>query len=310
MRDPYQVLGVPKSATQAEIKTAYRRLARTLHPDINPNDKRAEERFKEVTAAYDLLGDAAKRERYDRGEIDATGAERHRGYRSSASAGASAGARGAGFKSGSKFSAEDIMEELFRRRDRARSGAGAGSTRSGTGGSFKVHGSDTSYTLRVSFEEAAQGVTKRITLSTGKSLDVKIPAGTKDGTTLRLKGQGQAGAGGGNPGDALIEVRVEDHGWFQREGRDIRMDLPVSLPEAVLGGKVTVPTLAGKVAVTIPPGSNTGTVLRLKGKGMAEGGEAGDQLITLKVVLPDRPNAELEDFLRRWAEKNAYDPRK
>ncbi len=298
MKDPYQVLGVGKTASGDEIKTAYRKLARTLHPDLNPGNKQSEERFKEVSAAYDLLSDTAKRGKYDRGEIDASGAEKARySYRSYAESGK--GGKYRDFDFG--FGAEDIMSDIF--------GARTGRTQSGA--RMRLKGADQHYSLKVSFIEAAQGTTKRITLPNGKSLDVRIPPGVEDGQTLRLKGQGAPGTGGGEAGDALVEISVEAHAFFSREGHDIHLDLPVTLPEAVLGAKVTVPTIHGKVTVTVPPGSTSGTTLRLKGKGIGhgKGGEHGDQFIKLKVMLPDKPDAELQAFLQQWSKTHPYDVR-
>lgn len=296
MKDPYQVLGVGRTAGADEIKKAYRKLARTLHPDLNPGNKQAEEKFKEVSAAYDLLSDQDKRAKFDRGEIDASGAEKARySYRNYAEAGK--GGKYRDFDFG--FGAEDIMSEIFGR-------GGRGGQR------MRMKGADQFYSLKVSFVEAAQGCTKRITLPNGKSLDVRVPPGVVDAQTLRLKGQGAAGAGGGEPGDALIEITVESHPFFVRDGHDIHLDLPVTLPEAVLGGKVTVPTIDGKVTLTIPPGSNTGTTLRLKGKGIAHGkaGDKGDQFVKLKVMLPDHPDPDLQKFLQTWSNAHAYDVRK
>lgn len=298
MKDPYLTLGVGKKATADEIKTAYRKLARTLHPDLNPGNKQAEERFKEVSVAYDLLSDADKRGKFDRGEIDASGAEKPRySYRSYAEAGK--GGKYRDFDFG--FGAEDIMSDIFG----ARGGRGAGQQR------MRLKGADQFYSLRISFAEAALGETKRITLPNGKNLDVRVPPGVEDGQTLRLKGQGSPGTGGGEAGDALVEIAVEKHPFLIREGNDVQLDLPITLPEAVLGGKVTVPTIDGKVTVTVPPGSNTGTTLRLKGKGIGHGkaGARGDQFVRLKVMLPDKPDAELQKFLENWARSHDYDVR-
>ncbi|MTJ79825.1 MAG: J domain-containing protein [Telmatospirillum sp.] len=299
MDDPYKVLGVARDATQDQIKSAYRKLARSLHPDLNPNNKQAEERFKKVSAAYDLLGDTAKRARFDAGEIDASGTERmrqsHRAYTDDPS----------GFRFGN--SAEDIFSELLRRRNKGRSAGWNPFEQAQERPAAK--GADSEYSLKVTFAEAVMGTTKRITLPTGKHLDVKVPPGTRDGAKLRLKGQGNAGRAGGPSGDALIEMRVDSHPFFTLDGHDILATVPVTLPEAVLGGKVTVPTVDGKVTVTVPPGSNSGTVLRLKGKGAPNGKTRGDQLVTLKVMLPDRPDSELEHFLKTWSAKYPYDVR-
>jgi DnaJ-class molecular chaperone len=299
MRDPYQVLGLTKSASAEEIKQAYRRLAKQFHPDLNPGRPDIEQRFKDVSGAYNLLSDAEKRGRFDRGEIDANGNERpmHRAY-------AGGGARGAGGDFGG-FDAEDIFSDLFGagRRRGAAGGAGAG---------FKSRGTDIAYSVTVPFTEAALGTKRRINLSTGKSIDVAIPPGTEDQQKLRLKGQGMSGIGGGPAGDAIIEVHVETHPFFIRKEQDIHLELPISLPEAVLGATIKVPTLDGQVAVKVPRGSNTGGTLRLKGKGIADpkGGPSGDQYVKLKVFLPDPPDAELSTFLERWSKDRSYDVRK
>ena len=302
MRDPYTVLGVAKGASDSEIKAAYRKLAKKLHPDLNPGDKAVEQKFKEITAAYDLLSDKEKRGKYDRGEINADGTPRydsafHRAYAQSA------GGRG-GYDFGQANEFEDIFSDLF---GRARRGGAAGGRRAYTG---QARGNDVQYTVQVSFAEAAKGIRRRITLYDGKSLDVTIPPGTEDGQTLRLRGQGMPGLGGG-AGDAYITVQVQQDAVFDREGSDIHVTVPVTLDEAVLGGKIRVPTIDGPVSVTVPPGSNTGSRLRLKGKGVAkQGGSRGDQIVHLEVVLPDRPDDELRSFLQGWALRHPYDVRK
>ncbi|MGE5514692.1 MAG: DnaJ C-terminal domain-containing protein [Bacteroidota bacterium] len=292
MKDPYEVLGVAKSASDDEIKKAYRQLARKLHPDLHPGDKRAEDRFKDVSAAYDFLSDATRRRQYDDGEIDATGAQRRRAWRGHG------GGAGRSSRSGFDFgtSADDILAEMLRRKARGRQGAADGN-----------RGADVRHTLVISQAEAAAGTTKRVTLLSGKSLDVRIPPGTSDGQTLRLKGQGHAGIGG--DGDAFIDIKVDLPAGFTKRDLDVLLDLPVSVQEAVLGAKVTVPTTDGKVVITIPPGSNTGSVLRLKGKGLAgAAGARGDQLVTLKVVLPEN-DAEFRKLVEKWGPRNGYDPR-
>ncbi len=311
MDDPYKVLGVSRDATADQIKTAYRKLARSLHPDLHPNDKQAEDKFKKVGSAYDLLGDAKKRARFDAGEIDANGSEQR--TRGRARSGASAAGGGAGFGGFGGFgfggeSAQDIFDELLRRKDKGRQKGW--SPFDDQPGMAPATGGDAHFSLKISFAEAALGATKRITLTSGKNLDVKVPPAAKDGSTLRLKGQGHAGRGGGPAGDALIEIQVTPHPFFQREGDDVTINLPVTLAEAISGAKVTVPTIDGKVAVTIPPGANSGTTLRLKGKGAGTAGARGDQLVTLKVMLPDRADDELADFLKKWESKNPYDVRK
>lgn len=256
MRDPYQVLGLTRSASAEEIKQAYRKLAKQYHPDLNPGRPDIEQRFKDVSGAYNLLSDTEKRGRFDRGEIDANGNERplHRAY---SGGGRSAGA-GAGDFGG--FDAEDLFSDLFGA-GRRRGGAGAGA-------GFKQRGTDIAYSVTVPFTEAALGTKRRINLSTGKSIDVAILPGTEDQQKLRLKGQGIAGMGGAPAGDAIVEVHVEQHPFFVRKESDIHLELPISLPEAVLGATIKVPTLGGQVAVKVPRGSNTGGTLRLKGKGI------------------------------------------
>ena len=299
MKDPYSVLGVGKSASQDEIKKAYRKLAKALHPDLNPDDEAVEKRFKDVSAAYNLLSDSAKRAKYDRGEINADGAPRydsafHRAY-------SKAGEQpGGGFDFGGGGDFEDLFSDLFGRARRGGSGRGG-----------RVKGRDVEYTVQVSFAEAARGVRRRIALYDGKSLDVTIPPGTEDGQTLRLRSQGMPGLGGGPAGDAYVTVQVQEDTRFKRQGRDILVTVPVTLDEAVLGGKITVPTIDGKVSVTVPPGSNTGSRLRLKGKGVPgkRGGGRGDQIVYLEVVLPDRPDEELRSFLQGWVVRHAYEVR-
>jgi len=294
--DPYEVLGVKRNASAEEVQKAYRGLAKRLHPDLNPSNRDAEEGFKRISAAYDILGDAEKRGKFDRGEIDASGAERPQRpfYRDFAGAGEGYDpyASDAGF---ADFAgSDDVFADLFRRGGRAR---------------IRMPGADIHYRLPVEFLEAVNGATRRITLPDGSSLDLKIPPGAQDGQILRMKGKGQPGIGGGPPGDALVEIAVQPHTLFTRNGDDIRLDLPISLTEAVLGGHVTVPTPTGSVTMTVPKGSNTGTVLRLKGKGVArQDGGRGDQYVTLKVVLPSG-DPDLEAFVRDWAEGKAHNPR-
>jgi DnaJ-class molecular chaperone len=297
MRDPYQILGVARDADQDTIKKAFRKLAKKLHPDLNPGNKKVEQEFKEVNAAYDLLSDPQKRARFDRGEIDASGAERPERsfYRAYAEGGGNAKYREAEF---GEFSAEDILSELFGRGRRNRQPP-------------RMRGEDVTYTLAVSFVDAANGAKKRVTLADGKTLDVTIPPGTEHGQTLRLKGQGMPGVGGGPAGDAYVEIQVEPHAFFTRKDSNVHLEVPVTLPEAVLGATLTVPTVDGKVSIKVPPGSNTGTTLRLKGRGIVDrkSGQRGDQYVTLKVVLPERPDPELAEFLERWSATHGYDPR-
>ncbi|WP_313103138.1 DnaJ C-terminal domain-containing protein [Brevundimonas sp.] len=301
--DPYKELGVSKGASADEIKKAFRKLAKELHPDKNPGDKAAEERFKRITAAFDLLGDAEKRAKYDRGEIDADGREQFRGFGGGQPGG---GGRQGGFGgfggSGGRGGFEDIdLEELF--------GAfgGGGRAKSGFGGGFGGKGQDVRATLEVSLEDAIAGTTRRIQFSDGRMLDVAIPKGASEGQVIRLKGQGAPGRGG-QAGDALIELKIAPHPVFKRDGADLTMDLPVSVPDAVLGGKIQVPTPEGAVMMTIPKGSNSGKVLRLKGRGAYAGGKRGDLLAKLAVTLPETPDDELIRFATEWRDKRPYKP--
>lgn len=309
MRDPYQILGVSKSATAEEIKSAYRKLAKKLHPDVNPGKKDIEQKFKDVTAAYDLLSDADKRKRFDRGEIDAQGQER--GFAGDPFGGGGGSWRRSASSSGggdpfAQFgggSVEDILAEFMSGARGKRGGGGEGF------GGGMGRGQDVTYTLHVAFVDAALGSKQRITLSGGKPLDVTVPPGTEDGHKLRLRGQGQPGTTG--PGDAIIEIRVDPHAYFTRKGNDIHLDVPVSVQEALLGASINVPTLDGSVSVKVPKGANTGTTLRLKGKGIPHGKDQhGDMFARLKVVLPEPPSADLTELVEKWAKKNAYDPRK
>jgi DnaJ-class molecular chaperone len=292
--DPYTVLGVKQDASQDEIQKTYRRLAKKLHPDLNPGNKKAEEQFKEITAAYDLLGDAEKRARFDRGEIDASGTERPaRQYYRDFAEGASPYASDQGYAD--MEGAEDILSQIF------------GTGRAGRAG-MRIRGADVHYRLALDFLDAINGGKQQITLPDGSSLEVKIPAGTRDGQILRLRGKGRPGAGDAPPGDALIEIEVRPHRMFTRKGDDIHLELPVTLAEAVLGAKVKVPTPFGTVTMTVPKWSNTGAVLRLKGRGVARGdGGKGDEFVTLKVMLPDKHDPELEKFVEHW--RAAYSPR-
>jgi DnaJ-class molecular chaperone len=296
--DPYTTLGVKKDATQDDIQKAYRRLAKKLHPDLNPGNKIAEDKFKEVTAAYDLLSDADKRARFDRGEIDASGTERPRQqyYRDFAEQdGSTAYTNNSGFADFGDFSgSEDILSEIFGRQGRA---------------ARRRRGQDVRYHLDLSFLDAVNGGKQSIVLPDGATLDVNIPPGTRDGQILRLKGKGRPALGDGPPGDALIEISVLPHSYFTRKGDDIYLDLPISLKEAVLGAKIKVPTPGGAVTVTVPKWSNTGRVLRLKGRGVprSDGGK-GDQYVKLMLMLPEKPDPKLEAFVAGW-QPVEYSPR-
>lgn len=295
-RDPYEVLGVAKTAPPDDIKKAYRKLVKQLHPDLHPGDKKAAERFKEVASAYDVVGDEAKRAKFDKGEIDASGQERpeQKFYREYANRG---GARhyqsGAGFEDLGEFS--DLFSDLF----------GQAAARGANMRGRNVH-----YRLEVDFLTAAQGGQQRITLPDGKQLGVTIPEGVADGQTLRLKGLGHPGRGDGPPGDALIEIHVRPHPLFERKGDDVLNELAIAIDEAVLGAKVEAPTVSGRVMVTVPKGASSGQMLRLKGKGFkTKQGGHGDHLIRLKIVLPKAIDEELETFMKGWRERHAYNPR-
>ncbi|MGE3769346.1 MAG: DnaJ C-terminal domain-containing protein [Bdellovibrionales bacterium] len=318
-KDPYQTLGVPKSASAEEIKRAFRELAKKHHPDRNRGDKAAETKFKDINAAYDILGDEAKRRRFDRGEIDAQGNER-----AYTSAGAG-GFQGGGFANNTNFrdfnfnfgggardknaafSAEDLFADLF---GGMRSGNGGGGKKSRGPFEHAMRGKDIAYDLKITLFEAVRGGKRRITLANNKTIDVAIPPATTDGQTLRLKGVGDAGRGGAQPGDALVTLKIEPHAHFTLKGLNLHIEIPVTLYEAVLGAEIKVPTLDGTAMVKVPKGSNSGTQLRLKGKGAAKGGQTGDQYCTLKVVLPEKADADLTAFTERWAKKHPYDVRK
>jgi len=296
--DPYAALGVSRTATADEIRRAYRKLAKELHPDVRPGDKAAEERFKRATAAFNLLSEPTTKGRFDRGEIDADGNERmafnsrpRQGSRQHAGAGAGPGA---GAYSGDAFDLGDIFSDLF--------GSGVGGGR----GYSRMRGRDIRFTLDIDFIDAVNGAKRRISLAEGRTLDVAIPTGVESGQVLRLKNQGGPGVQGGPAGDALVELNVRPHAFFRRDGQDVHMDLNVSLSEAVEGARIQVPTPAGPVALTIPAGANTGKTLRLKGKGVAG---QGDQLVHLHVVLPEAPDEDLKKFVKKWSRRDYTPPR-
>ena len=310
MKDPYEVLGVPRGASEADIKKAFRALAKKHHPDKHQGDAAAQKRFQEISGAYDILGDKDKRAQFDAGAIGADGNARGfdprqgGGFRGNPFGGGGGGARdfhfsfddAAGSPSGGF---EDIFESLMGGR---RPGGARAQSRA-------AKGEDFSASVTVSFDEAVSGGTRRVALQNGEQIDVKIPAGVKDGQTIRVKGRGGAGRGGASNGDILLTVGVAPHPFMTRDGNDIRMDLPVTLKEAVLGGKVPVPTLTGTVSLSVPANANTGTVLRLKGKGVAAHGAtpAGDLYVRLVVALPDKTDEALKRFLEGW--EGNYDPR-
>jgi DnaJ-class molecular chaperone len=300
LKDPYKLLGISRDASQEDIRAAYRKLAKEHHPDLNPGNTKAEERFKAVAAAYELLSDAEKRGRFDRGEIDASGQEKapRHSYRSYADGEAGRRYERSGPETGG-WTAEDLSDifgSMFNDAQRH--------------GNASQRGADQHYTLKTDFLDAINGATRRLTLPDGRTLDVNIPPGTADGQTLRLRGQGGAGLNGGPAGDALIQVQVAPHRHFVRDGRNILLEVPVSLSEAVLGGHVAVMTPGGSVRLRIPAHSDSGTKLRLRGKGVPAHGNhaAGDLHVTLRVVIGS-PDAALEEFLRSWKPEHATNPR-
>jgi DnaJ-class molecular chaperone len=324
MRDPYDVLGVSKSASEGDIKSAYRRLAKKLHPDANKHDPKAASRFAELNAAYEIVGDADKRKAFDRGEIDAEGKPRFQGFEGfGAQPGGGGGAQFESFSfgpdgfrrsggGGGGFSGGGIDELL-----RGMFGGGArGGARRGFGAPFEGEdfgaaagaGQDLHASLTIALSDAAKGTKARVHLPTGKDIEVKIPAGIASGQQIRLKGQGWPSASGG-AGDALITVNVAPHPLFKPDGNDLRLDLPITLYEAALGGKVRVPTLDGAVELAIPAGTNSGRTFRLKGKGLKVKGGAGDLLATVRIVMPERVDDEFRDLMKTWRDKKPYDPR-
>ena len=300
MKDPYRILGVSKTATDAEIKKAYRALAKEYHPDRNPNNPKVADIFKNINAAYSLLGDPENRRRYDRGELDANGAQRAYAHQ------AHGDARGFdGFAGGAgNFSADDIFSEFFSNLRR--------NTRREAPRSAPERGEDTIYDVDVEFMEALNGASKRLTLDWDKTLEVKIPAGVRDGQQIRLKAQGNAGKAGGSRGDAFVKINVLPHPYFTRKGNDIYLDVPISMKEALFGAKIKVPTIVGPVTMTVPQHANSGIMFRLKEKGVAyDGGKKrGDQYVKLVVMLPSKPDADLEKLVKRWPDNRDSDVRK
>ena len=308
-KDPYTVLGVSKSASADDIRKAYRTLAKKNHPDLNPGNKAAEEAFKDVQLAFDILGDAEKRKKFDAGMIDANGMDIPAGGFSRTYRG-KPGASGKGFEgfhhagfqrkaeagSGSFDDINDLFSEFF----------GQSRGRSEPPPPPPQRGKDAHYALNISFLEAAKGESKRVTMPDGKTFDVSIPEGLEDGQKLRLRGKGAAGGNGAPSGDAIITVSVAPHAYFTRQGNDIHLELPVTLQEAVMGASVKVPTLSGPVSLRIPKGANSGQTLRLKGKGI----KGGNQLVTIQIVLPDDSDGKLHKFVEDWARNHAYNPRK
>jgi DnaJ-class molecular chaperone len=292
--DPYKVLGVARTASDDEIRRTYRKLAKELHPDLNPSNRAAaEERFKRVSAAYDILGDAVKRAKFDRGEIDANG-EARRAYHRAYAGRQRAGGHGddPGFSS--------IFEDLFGGRPEGARPRGG----------FSVRGQDVRYALEVDFSEAVAGARKRVTMPDGGTLDLSVPEGVEHGQVLRLKGKGGPGVNGGETGDALVEIKVRPHPQFRRSGDDIVAELPITLDEAVLGAKIEVPTVTGRVSLTVPKGTSSGRVFRLKGKGVRNltTGVLGDQLVSIRIVMPEAIDDNLAFFMSEWRQKNGYNP--
>jgi DnaJ-class molecular chaperone len=313
MRDPYEVLGVPRSASAAAIKSAFRKAAKKHHPDSNKGDPKAAERFAEINTANEIIGDEDKRKQFDRGEIDAEGKPRFQGFgggdpRGRAGPGGfetytfrSGGGPGAG--GGGSF--EEILNSMFGRGG-ARAGGGASQFEFDTGG-IGVD-LDINASLTVSLEDSVKGAEKRVRLPTGKELNVKIPAGVAAGQQIRLKGQGET-APGHRPGDVLITVNIAPHPFFKVDGSDLRVDLPITLYEAVLGGKVRVPTLGGAVELSLPKNTSSGRTFRLKGKGLPKSGDNGDLFVTTKIILPDGNDSELEQLMQKWRDGHPYNPR-
>jgi DnaJ-class molecular chaperone len=310
MRDPYEVLGVPRSANAAAIKSAYRKLAKKYHPDANKDDPKAAARFAELNTANEIIGDADKRKQFDRGEIDAEGKPRFQGF-----PGGDPRSRAGGFEThtfrtgpgGGGGGFEDILNSMF-------GAAGRGGRTGGSGTRFEFDPGtmamdlDLSVAMTVSLEEAVKGVDKRVRLPTGKELNVKIPPGVVAGQQIRLKGQGET-APGHAPGDLLITISIAPHPFFKVEGSDLRLDLPITLYEAVLGGKVRVPTPGSAVELSIPKNTSSGRTFRLKGKGLPKAGGNGDLFVTTRIMLPDGNNAELEGLMHKWRDAHPYNPR-
>ncbi len=313
MRDPYEVLGVPRGASAATIKSAYRKLAKKYHPDANKNDPKAAARFAELNSANEIVGDEEKRKQFDRGEIDAEGKPRFQGFPGGDPRGRAGGFETHTFRSGGGGfgggSFEDILNSMF-----GAAAARGGARRGGGGSSFEFDPGtialdlDLSVSMSVSLEEAVKGADKRVRLPTGKELNVKIPAGVVAGQQIRLKGQGET-APGHPPGDLLITVNISPHPFFKVDGSDLRVDLPITLYEAVLGGKVRVPTLGSAVELSIPKNTSSGRIFRLKGKGLPKAGGSGDLFVTIRIMLPDGNDAELEALMQKWRDTHPYNPR-
>ena len=322
MRDPYQVLGVPKSATADEVKKAFRRLAKKYHPDKNPNDAKAKELFSEASAANEILSDETKRGQFDRGEIDAEGKPKFRGFEGFRGAPGGGRPDGAGqtyeysFGGGAGpggFDPGDIFADLFGAGGRARGGAGPQGGFSGGPQAGPPRGEDMQASVNVGLLDALKGAAMPVTMPTGRTLEIKIPAGIENGKQIRLRGQGHPSPfGGAQAGDAIITIHILPHPFFKLDGRNIRIDLPVTLYEAVLGGPVDVPTLDGRVELKLPPGTNSGRTLRLRGKGLpasASAKEPGDLYVTVRIVLPEGEDNALSELMKKWRDEKPYAPR-
>lgn len=319
MRDPYEILGVPRSASAAAIKSAYRKLAKKHHPDSNKDDPKAAERFSEINSANEIIGDEDKRKQFDRGEIDAEGKPRFQGFPGGGGPRGRAGAGPGGFESYTFRSGgagpgqgagafEDILNSMFGGGMRgARPGAGGGAQFEFDTGGIGLD-LDVNVAMSVSLEESVKGGEKRVRLPNGKELNVKIPAGVVEGQQIRLRGQGET-AHGHPPGDLLITISIAPHPFFKIEGADLRIELPVTLYEAVLGGKVRVPTLGNAVELSIPKNTSSGRTFRLKGKGLSKSGGTGDLFVTIRIMLPDGNDAELEALMEKWRDQHPYNPR-
>jgi DnaJ-class molecular chaperone len=315
MRDPYEVLGVPRGASAAAIKSAYRKLAKKHHPDSNKNDPKSAARFSEINSANEIIGDEDKRKQFDRGEIDAEGKPRFQGFPGGDPRGRPGGP-GGGFETysfrtggggaGGGAGFEDILNSMF--------GGAARGQRPGGGSPFEFDTGgigldlDLSVAMTVSLEESVKGAEKRVRLPTGKELNVKIPAGVTAGQQIRLKGQGET-APGHRPGDLLITVSIAPHSFFKVDGSDLRLDLPITLYEAVLGAKVRVPTLGSAVDLSIPKNTSSGRIFRLKGKGLPKAGGVGDLFVSTRIILPDGNDSELEALMQKWRDGHPYNPR-
>jgi DnaJ-class molecular chaperone len=333
MRDPYEVLGVKKNADAAAIKGAYRKLAKKLHPDANKNDPKAAQRFAELNSAYEILGTEDKRKAYDRGEIDAEGKPKFRGFEGFGPGGFGqggaarggpdfgfehfswgpegarrSGGPGAGSGPGGISDLDELLSGMFGGLGHAQRGGRGRGRRGFAPEGTEPAGQDVTAEVTISLTESAQGTTRRVQLPTGKEVDVKIPAGLGEGKQIRLKGQGMPGPGG--TGDVLITVKVAPHPYFERDGHDLRIDVPITLYEAVLGGKVRVPTLEGAVEINVPAGTSSGRTFRIGGKGMPAVGRHGDLYATVRIALPEGEDYELEDLMRKWKQERPYNPRK